>query len=58
MYTVVFCVTDFILDGLLAKKVFSEAGSISLTMEQSTYVFFRRLLNEVEGNWNCYCCVF
>ena len=41
--------TEFLLK-LLAKKVFSESGSISLVKEQSTYVFFRNLLDEVEGN--------
>lgn len=42
------CDTDYILD-LFANKVFSEAGSIALTNEQATYIFFRDILFEAEG---------
>jgi hypothetical protein len=43
---------DIILD-LLAKKSFSEAGSISFRKEQATYVFFRDILHEAEGEKCC-----
>ena len=51
---VIFLFVDFILK-LLKNKVFSEPGSSSLTKEKATYVFFRNLLEEVEGrNSQCY----
>ena len=41
--------SDFILTLLNKDKVFSEPGTSEFTREQSTYLFFRNLLDEVEG---------
>lgn len=47
--------TDLLLD-LFKTKQFSERGCSQLQREQSTYVFFRDLLYEVEGECNvCFC---
>jgi hypothetical protein len=34
---------------LFEEKVFSERGSSSFEKEQTTYIFFRDLLEEIEG---------
>ena len=41
--------------GLFVVKMFSPQGSAEYTKEQATYMFFRDLLNEMEGKYLCGC---
>ena len=37
--------------GLFEKKVFSEAGTNELQREQTTYMMFKDLMEELEGSY-------